>query len=107
MENKLFEHPVTLMKLSYLLMGIMKEKKKSRNYKAFVASLQNADQCLIVGVVIDSKNEMGKKFNEVAETLSINVKQDGFQSNIMIIPKEALYAFVKTIGTNDKLSSKT
>jgi len=34
----MFEHPSALIRIAYLLMGILKEKKKSNNYKPFIAN---------------------------------------------------------------------
>lgn len=38
-DRKIFEHPSTLIRLAYLLMGILREKRKNKGgYKPFIAN---------------------------------------------------------------------
>jgi len=49
----------------------------------------------MVGVMMDSRNVIGTRFNEVAERLNISVNHDNFMANIIVIKKENLSAFIK------------
>ena len=37
-DKKIFEHPSTLIRLAYTLMGVLKEKKKAKLHKPFIAN---------------------------------------------------------------------
>lgn len=46
-------------------MGIMKERKKSKHYKPFIAAWIDFEKeiCMVVGVMKDRKNTIGTRFN--------------------------------------------
>lgn len=56
------------------------------------------DVCLLVGVMMDGKNSIGHRFNEVAEELKIEVNHDNFMANIILMKKDHLSSFLKAIG---------
>lgn len=37
-DKKIFEHPSALIRIAYLLMGILKVKKNAKHYKPFIAN---------------------------------------------------------------------
>ena len=37
-DKKIFEHPSTLIRLAYVLMGVLKEKKRTKSHKPFLAN---------------------------------------------------------------------
>ena len=47
-----------------MLIGMIKEKKKQKYSKPFIAALQNnkTSTSLMVGVMVDQKNNFGTKF---------------------------------------------
>lgn len=72
-DKKIFAHPSTLIRLAYMLMGILRERKKSKKNSPFVANWIDLEKeiCMVVGVMMDNKNTIGNKFNEIAEKLNI------------------------------------
>lgn len=88
-ERKIFEHPFTLIKLAYLLMGMIKEKKKQKVYRPFIASIQDNETgtSMMVGVMMETKNSFGTKFERVVDKLNIDVTMNSFMANIMTLPK--------------------
>lgn len=99
-DKKIFEHPSALIRLAYLLMGILKVKKNAKSYKPFVANWIDLEKevCTCVGVMNESKNSIGTRFNEIAERLKIEVSHDNFMPNIIMIKKDDLTEFIKEIG---------
>ena len=99
-DKKIFEHPSTLIRLAYLLMGVIKEKKRSKKYKPVIANWIDIEKdiCMTVGVMMNNRNSIGTKFNEVAERLKIQVNHDNFMANIIILKRENLAEFIKEIG---------
>lgn len=90
-DRKIFQHPSTLIRLAYLLMGILREKRKSKGgYKPFIANWMDLekDVCMLVGVMMEGKNSIGHRFNEVAEELKIEVNHDNFMANIIVMKKD-------------------
>lgn len=53
-DRQIFQHPSALIRLAYLLMAIVREKKKSKTAKPFLANWISVDNglCLSVGVTI-------------------------------------------------------
>jgi hypothetical protein len=86
-DRKIFEHPNSLTKLSYILMQMINSKKKKN--RPFLASLQNnANQTAqLVGIMNESKNSFSSKFNMAIVKHNVDVRMDSFMSNIMTIPK--------------------
>ena len=99
-DKKIFEHPSTLIRLAYLLMGVLRERRRTKISKPFIANWIDLEKeiCMVVGVMMDSRNVIGTRFNEVAERLNISVNHDNFMANIIVIKKENLTAFIKEIG---------
>lgn len=54
--------------------------------------------CTVVGVVHESKNPLGKSFEQIYKKLNIDVRHDSFMANIIILPKDSLLDFIKDIG---------
>ncbi len=67
-DRKIFQHPSALIRIAHLLMGILKEKKKGKTLRPFIANWIDLERelCLMVGVMMDSKNSIGNKFNKIA-----------------------------------------
>ena len=88
-DKKIFEHPSTLIRLAYLLMGVIKEKKHSKKYKPVIANWIDIEKdiCMTVGVMMNNRNSIGTKFNDVAERLKIQVNHDNFMANIIILKR--------------------
>jgi len=99
-DKKIFEHPSTLIRLAYLLMGVIKEKKHSKKYKPVIANWIDIEKdiCMTVGVMMNNRNSIGTRFNDVAERLKIQVNHDNFMANIIILKRENLAEFIKEIG---------
>ncbi len=99
-DRKMFEHPSALIRIAYLLMGILKERRHAKTYKPFIANWIDLEKevCLVVGVMMDSKNAIGIKFNQIAEKLNIQVNHDNFMANIILLQKDRLPEFLKEIG---------
>ena len=59
--------------MAYILMQMNKEKKKWKNFKPFIASLQNKEtnRTMMVGVMMENKNTFFSKFNTVVSSLEI------------------------------------
>ena len=116
-EKKIFEYYPTLMKLAYMLMGIQRQRKIEssktlvRNVSAipFIISLLDTDKqlCMIVGVVPDSKSNIGSCFNSTVTKLKIEVQHDKFMSNVIVIPKDSLLEFTKDVGNNPNKSLRS
>jgi len=81
-------------------MGILKEKKRAPSYKPVIANWIDTerDSCTVVGVMMDSKNLIGRRFTEIAERLNIRVTQNNFMSNIIVMSKNNLSEFIREIG---------
>ena len=64
--RKLFEHPATLVRMAYLLLGILRERYRKRNVniRSLIANFISStkDICVVAGVMLDSKNKIGAKF---------------------------------------------
>lgn len=76
-------------------MGIVRQRRKAE--KPFIASwidMKN-DVCVVTGVMADSKNTIGTKFTEIAEKLNLQINQDSFMANLIIIQKDSLGEFLK------------
>jgi hypothetical protein len=54
--------------------------------------------CMIVGVMMNSRNATGQLFLSAAQKLNIEVNQDNFMANIIVIKKDNLADFIKEIG---------
>ena len=67
-DKKIFEHPSTLIRLAYILMGVLKQKRRAKKYKPFIANWIDLEKdiCMIVGVMMDNKNSIGSRFNQIA-----------------------------------------
>jgi predicted component of type VI protein secretion system len=78
-------------------MGILRERKRSKGPRPFIANWIDLEKeiCMVVGVMMDSRNVIGTRFNEVAERLNISVNHDNFMANIIVIKRENLTAFIK------------
>ena len=68
--------------------------------KPFIANWIDLEKevCLVVGVMMDSKNAIGIKFNQIAEKLNIQANHDNFMANIILLQKDRLPEFLKEIG---------
>lgn len=53
---------------------------------------------MVVGVMMDNRNVIGTRFNEVAERLKISVNHDNFMANIIVMKKENLSPFIKEVS---------
>ena len=53
-DKKIFEHPSALIRMAYLLMGILKEKKRAGSYKPVIANWIDTERetCTVVGVMM-------------------------------------------------------
>ena len=105
-DRKIFQHPATLIRLANLLMGVQWEKDKHRKQRKergplpVIASWMDMERevSLVVGVNLESKNNLGNRFNEVAERLKIEVNHDSFMANIIMMKKESLGEFLREMG---------
>lgn len=99
-DRKLFQHPSMLIRLAYILMGVLKERKKAKSTRPFIANWIDLEGeiCLCVGVMLEGKNSIGDRFNKVAEKLKIEVDHDNFMANIIVFHKDHLSEFIKEIS---------
>lgn len=102
--RKLFEHPATLVRMAYLLLGISREKEKKfkgKTNKPLIATWiasSTKDICVVAGVMLESKNKIGTKFSEICDKLNLESIQDSFMANIIVIKKESLGEFLKELN---------
>lgn len=89
-----------LIRIAYLLMGILRERKKSKSNRPLVANWIDIEGqvCMAVGVMTDSKNPIGDRFNRIAEKLKIQVDHDHFMANIIAFHKDHLPEFIKEVS---------
>jgi hypothetical protein len=95
-----FQHPSALIRLAHLLMGIIRERKRSRAPRPLVANwiAMDSELCVSVGVTLDHKSSIGQRFNDVAAKLGIEVDQDSFIANVIFFHKDHLSSFIKEIS---------
>jgi hypothetical protein len=67
-DRKIFQHPSALIRIGHLLMEISIERKKAKSNRPLVAIWIDMEKsiCQVVGVMMDSKNSTGAKFNKIA-----------------------------------------
>ena len=105
-DRKLFEHPAVLVRMAYLLMGILREKEKimkhrQKSYsKPFIANWIDLKKeiCVVAGVMMEGKSKIGVRFAEIADKLKMDMSHDSFMANIMVIKKDSLSEFLKELN---------
>jgi len=107
-QEKIFNHPLTLQKLAILMLTFFKEQRKNDIQKPFLVCVHHkkAKTYLIVGISPfgenfitnnEDRNEFGTKFEAAADKSKTRIKIDNFESSVIEIHEDDFEAFLEEL----------